>query len=139
MGNCKTYSQGFTTMALQLFLCHTIFLSGCNKALGLESGEISDGQITASSSYDSKLLAPFARLNLKRASITKGAWIAGSNNVNQWLQVDLSLQYNVTRVATQGRRAGYSDNGLLGTICCTVTMVSTFSTMRMKKEKRKVS
>ena len=122
MGNCKTYSQGFTIMALQLFLCHTIFLSGCNKALGLESGEISDGQITASSSYDSKLLAPFARLNLKRASITKGAWIAGSNNVNQWLQVDLSLQYNVTRVPTQGRRVFrqwvtgynllYSDDGV---------------------------
>ena len=48
--------------------------------------------------------------------------MAGSNNVNQWLQVDLSLQYNVTRVATQGRRVFrqwvtgynllYSDDGV---------------------------
>ena len=84
-------------------MSYNFFFSGCNKALGLESGEISDGQITASSSFHYTLLAPFARLNSKEASITKGAWIAGSNNVNQWLQVDLGLQYNVTRVATQGR------------------------------------
>ena len=105
-----------------LFMSYNFFLSGCNKALGLESGEISDGQITASSSFDSTVLAPFARLNIKQASKTHGAWIAGSNNVNQWLQIDLSLQYNVTRVATQGRRVFrqwvtgynllYSDDGV---------------------------
>lgn len=103
-------------------MSYNFFLSGCNKALGLESGEISDGQITASSSFDSTVLAPFARLNIKQASKRHGAWVAGSNNVSQWLQIDLSLQYNVTRVATQGRRVSrqwvtgynllYSDDGV---------------------------
>ena len=41
---------------------------------------------------------------MKATANNTGSWSAGSNNVNQWLQIDLSSQYiKVTRVATQGR------------------------------------
>ena len=71
----------------------------------MESGLIADGQITASSSFNVDHKPYVARLRLQ-ASLhiyNAGAWAAGANDVNQWLQVDLGLHYNVTRVATQGK------------------------------------
>jgi len=73
----------------------------------MESGSISDAQITASSEYrDSHFghyLAKDSRLN------TGTAWSAATNDASQWLQIDLGVQYpTVTRVATQGSSA-YSE------------------------------
>ena len=31
------------------------------------------------------------------------AWRAGEDNINQYLQIDLGIEYNITKVATQGR------------------------------------
>ena len=76
----------------------------CQEALGIESGAISDSQITASSQFDNDH-APFqSRLNFKLTGRKQGAWSALTNNGNQWLQVDLSIQFTtVTSIATQGR------------------------------------
>ena len=65
----------------------------------MESGDISDAQISASSHYtkDGDYSAKKARLNYK------GCWAAAKNNIHQWLQVDLGGYTKVTRVATQGR------------------------------------
>ena len=70
----------------------------------MENGAISDGQITASSKWDS-LHEPYqARLHFKGSPKKAAAWSAGANNINQWLQVDLGDQYtNITHIATQGR------------------------------------
>ena len=67
----------------------------------MESGDISDAQISASSHYtkDGDYSAKKARLNYK------GCWAAAKNNIHQWLQVDLGGYTKVTRVATQG--SGY--------------------------------
>ena len=68
----------------------------------MESGSISDAQITASSEYGSSFilvhhLAEDSRLH------TGTAWAAATNDASQWLQIDLGVQYpTVTRVATQG-------------------------------------
>ena len=82
----------------------------------MESGAISDGQITASSQHLYSY-APFhGRLQSGRH------WAAATKDLNQWLQVDLISQYTkVTRVATQGinenkqwvtgYRLGYSNDG----------------------------
>ena len=70
----------------------------------MEDGKISDGQISASSQLDSSHAVIQARLHFKATADKAGSWSARSNNVNQWLQIDLGSRHtNVTRVATQGR------------------------------------
>ena len=70
----------------------------------MENGMIFDRQITASSQLDACHAANQGRLNFKATANKAGSWSAGSNDSNQWLQVDLGSQYTkVTRVATQGR------------------------------------
>ena len=76
----------------------------------MESRAITDGQITASSEWnrnDYDHAAIQGRLHFTAGDGKTGAWSAGRNDDNQWLQVDLLGQYIVTRVATQGRN-GYS-------------------------------
>ena len=70
----------------------------------MESGLISDSQISASSEHDANYAAIQGRLNFQETSSKAGAWAAATSNVSQWLQVDLGSQFTkVTRVATQGR------------------------------------
>ncbi len=72
----------------------------------MESGAILDAQITASSQHSENHAANQSRLNFQRTGSIQGAWVAATNDVNQWLQVDLGSQYfQVTRVATQGRNS----------------------------------
>ncbi len=92
----------------------------CKRALGMESGAISDGQIIASSEYS---IASNGRLHLQPTGENAGCWAAGTIDLYQWLQVDLgSLNTIVTVVATQGRsdsnqwvtkyKLQYSNDGL---------------------------
>ena len=68
----------------------------------MQSGEISDGQLSASSERDSKHSATQSRLHFVNPD-GAGSWAAESNGTDQWLQVDLvNLHTRVTRVATQG-------------------------------------
>ncbi|KAL9989534.1 hypothetical protein ACROYT_G004096 [Oculina patagonica] len=76
-------------------------------ALGMESGAIADGQISASSEYGVGVSAIQARLNLK-SNIKRGGWEPAIKNVHQWLQIDLLKQNTrVKGVATQGRNDNY--------------------------------
>ena len=75
---------------------------GCAEPIGMESKAIPDSQITASSEWDQKLSGAQARLHSKSGSLL-GGWVAFTNNLHQWLQVDLGSYTTVTRVATQGR------------------------------------
>ena len=69
----------------------------------MESGAISDAQITASSEWNA-YHAPFqGRLHFHVVK-RMGGWSAGKKDLFQWLQIDLGSQYTkVTGVATQGR------------------------------------
>ena len=88
----------------------------------MESETISDAQISASSQLDDNHSARQARLHFKISGIKRGGWSALTNDLNQWLQVDLGSYSKVTRVATQGRNAynewvtryrlQYSDDGV---------------------------
>ena len=70
----------------------------------MESGVITDGQISASTEYNSNHAAIQGRLNFQHYPGKAASWCAGSKDVNQWMQVDLGNRYTkVTRVATQGR------------------------------------
>lgn len=70
----------------------------------MESGQITDGQITASSEYSPTNASYYGRLHHPETASKAGGWSASTNDVNQWLQIDLAdPQIQVTRVATQGR------------------------------------
>ena len=70
----------------------------------MEDGSISDGQISASSQLDSNHAAIHGRLHFKATAGKAGSWSARSNDVHQWLQIDLGSRHTeVARVATQGR------------------------------------
>lgn len=67
----------------------------------MQSRAISNAQVTAFTQWDGNL-APFqARLHHK----SSGSWSARTNDVNQWLQIDLGVRSRVTRVGSQGRYA----------------------------------
>ena len=74
----------------------------------MESGAITDAQISASSQYSSLYIhaANYSRLHFQGNGINVGGWSAATNNSRQWLQVDLgSYDNRVTRIATQGRHS----------------------------------
>ena len=78
----------------------------------MASGAISDGQISASSQWDGNHASSQGRLNFQAVPGKAGSWSALTNDANQWLQIDLGINWGnqhikVTRVATQGRN-GYS-------------------------------
>lgn len=82
----------------------------CQNALGMENGLISDVQLSASSRWNDLEGADRSRLHLTELwdpHLRSGAWIAKTNDINQWLQIDVlgvNRKYvRVTRVATQGR------------------------------------
>ena len=71
----------------------------------MENHTIADGQISASSQWRDRNAAFFARLNFKEnlSQGKAGAWSSATNDLNQWLQIDLQSYKKLTRVATQGR------------------------------------
>ncbi|XP_072019705.1 lactadherin-like [Amphiura filiformis] len=75
--------------------------------LGMANGNIIDDQITASSEYKSRSVAYDGRLNQEKAFVQDayhlGCWLAGKNDNNQWIQVNLMLPKLVTGLVTQGR------------------------------------
>ena len=89
----------------------------------MEDGSISDSQISASSQLDSNHAVTHGRLHFEATADKAGSWSARSNDVNQWLQIDLGSRHTeVARVATQGRndypqwvskyKLQYSDDGV---------------------------
>jgi len=72
----------------------------------MESGTISDAQITVSSQYSFNHAANHSRLHFQQNGIEAGGWSAAMSDSHQWLQIDLgSYDYRMTRVATQGRHS----------------------------------
>lgn len=72
----------------------------------MESGAISDSQLTASSELNSYHAIRRARLHTKETdAYSRGSWVSATNDLNQWYQVDLGKITPVTHVATQGRNS----------------------------------
>ncbi|XP_071380674.1 neuropilin-2a isoform X2 [Centroberyx affinis] len=70
----------------------------CSTAFGMESGKISDDQITASSSfYDNRWSPRQARLNND-----DNAWTPAEDSNKEYIQVDLHFLKVLTGIATQG-------------------------------------
>ena len=89
----------------------------------METRQIKDAQITASSKHNSNHSATQARLNSKAGGGKVGGWSAGYNDANQWIQVTLGGYTKLTGIATQGRNQvdqwvtnyylQYSDDGVI--------------------------
>uniref|UniRef100_A0A8C4H7J5 Neuropilin n=1 Tax=Dicentrarchus labrax TaxID=13489 RepID=A0A8C4H7J5_DICLA len=70
----------------------------CSMALGMESGKISDDQISASTTfYDNRWLPRQARLNND-----DNAWTPSEDSNKEYIQVDLHFLKVLTGIATQG-------------------------------------
>ncbi|XP_056903395.1 coagulation factor V isoform X1 [Takifugu flavidus] len=96
----KWYNKA--TLRMDFYGCE---LDGCSVPLGMESGLIEDHQITASSTVSkwySGTWRPFlGRLN-KEGTIN--AWQAKYNDMDQWLQVELTQVKKITGIVTQGAK-----------------------------------
>ena len=72
----------------------------------MQSGDIPDSAITASSSYNINSFAPsIGRLHFLSVGSGKyGSWAAQTNDANQWFQVDFGSWTKISAFATQGRQ-----------------------------------
>ena len=94
----------FKLPLLSLEIIMSFLCIACFDPLGMESRKITDGQITASTEFNSAHGATNARLNFKAGGGKTGAWSALRNDVHQWLQVDLGAKTEVTGIQIQGRQ-----------------------------------
>ena len=69
----------------------------------MENYQITAEQISASSQFDENYVPSHGRLNYMGDG---GAWAAKVIDLNQWIQIDLRVEANITFVATQGSYAG---------------------------------
>lgn len=104
-----SYITSLTSVEVNTLLYILLSLaSKCNKPLGMRNGRIRNGQITASSSFNSNQAAWYGRLGRVKSGRTIGGWCAKYKNTNQWLKVDFGRLMRVRKIATQGRQdAGY--------------------------------
>ena len=84
-------------------MVHSLCIA-CSEPLGLENKNITDAQITASTEYNAGHGASNGRLNFKAGGGKTGAWSARTNDLHQWLQVDLRAKTEVTAIKIQGRQ-----------------------------------
>ena len=69
----------------------------------MQSGQIPNSAITASSEYNANGSPFYARLMSTNAAGKYGGWLAKYNDIGQFLQVDFGKPVKVTKIATQGR------------------------------------
>lgn len=69
----------------------------CLEPLGMESGDISSEQISASSQYNSNWSPERSRLHYH-----ENGWTPSDDTVREWIQVDLGFLRFVTAIGTQG-------------------------------------
>ncbi|XP_059207067.1 EGF-like repeat and discoidin I-like domain-containing protein 3 isoform X2 [Centropristis striata] len=92
------------TLRMELVGCE---LNGCSEPLGMKSRLVSDGQLSASSSFrtwgiDTFTWHPqFARLDKQGKT---NAWSPANSNRSEWIQVDLEKTKRLTGIITQGAK-----------------------------------
>lgn len=70
----------------------------CRVPLGVEDKRITNGQLTASTYYNSNLSPWHGRLN------HRWSWSVRTRNNKQWLQVNFQQIYRISGICTQGRQ-----------------------------------
>ncbi|XP_021949331.1 discoidin domain-containing receptor 2 [Folsomia candida] len=94
----------FLHLYCHLSLVEGLDLSQCNMPLGMESNELPDEDLSASSSFEPGTVGPQnGRLNQDRLG---GAWCPKSqvtSEYQEWLQIELHTVHVITATETQGR------------------------------------
>ena len=96
-----------TIVALNTFCCKLGFEPPklqCQSELGMKSGKIPDSAITVTTVYSQYYGPERARLDTVKSGSFYGAWIPKTQDMGQWIQVDLGKIAKITRIATQGRQ-----------------------------------
>ena len=106
----------------------------CRNPLGMESGQIPNSAITASSQLTPAYGPENARLHFKGTPGRLGAWILLRNDHGQWLQVDFGRETQVTGIATQGITMQHTGSRV--THCNTVMTVHTSTNTSRKRTPR---
>ena len=75
----------------------------CNTALGMENYGITSDQLSESSKANDVAGADYGRLDRPNTDTSSGSWRAGTEDQNQWIQVDFNSSTVVTAIVTQGR------------------------------------
>ena len=75
----------------------------CHEQLGVESGDLVDSQLTASTDMMNGTAIPHWRLNQPASAGIPGGWLPSTSNSKPWLQVLLYRETSVTGVVVQGR------------------------------------
>ncbi|XP_071958874.1 uncharacterized protein [Antedon mediterranea] len=78
----------------------------CEEPMGMESYEIQDYSIQASSVQQLGTNQHRARLNSQQIENAQGGWQPLNSNSNQWIQVNLGWLKVITGVVTQGKHGG---------------------------------
>ena len=76
----------------------------CQSELGMKSGKIPDSAITATTIYSQFHGPERARLDTVKSGSYAGAWVPKTQDMGQWIEVDLGKYTKITRIATQGRQ-----------------------------------
>uniref|UniRef100_A0A671Y6R3 Neuropilin n=1 Tax=Sparus aurata TaxID=8175 RepID=A0A671Y6R3_SPAAU len=91
------FSANYTIRERSLPPGHEDEAFACVEPLGMESGEISSEQITASSQYNSNWSPERSRLNYQ-----ENGWTPSDDTIREWIQVDLGFLRFISAVGTQG-------------------------------------
>ncbi|XP_061835052.1 neuropilin-1a-like isoform X1 [Nerophis lumbriciformis] len=91
------FSANYTIRERSLPPGHTEEDFSCMEPLGMESGEISSEQISASSQYNANWSPERSRLNYQ-----ENGWTPSDDTVREWIQVDLGFLRFITAIGTQG-------------------------------------
>ena len=102
----------------------------CSQALGLESGKVSDSQLSASSHFPNSLSPSEGRLNNKKAWCTYLS--------KQYLQIDLLKVRHVSALATQGYKGFFHNYVETYEIKYSYDGVKWFDYQKKKNGKKKV-
>ncbi|XP_040924066.1 neuropilin-1a-like isoform X2 [Betta splendens] len=91
------FSANYTIRERSLLPGHEDEEFHCMEPLGMESGDITPKQISASSQYNSNWSHERSRLNYR-----ENGWTPSDDTVREWIQVDLGFLRFVTAIGTQG-------------------------------------
>ncbi|XP_053294497.1 neuropilin-1a [Pleuronectes platessa] len=91
------FSANYTIRERSLPLGHEDEDFACMEPLGMESGEVSTEQISASSQYNPNWSPERSRLNYQ-----ENGWTPSDDTVREWIQVDLGFLRFITAIGTQG-------------------------------------
>ena len=107
--SCLLLCKADTTVVLFVWFSAFLWLGfehpklECQSELGMKSGNIPNSAISATSSWNQYYGPERARLNTVKSGSFRGAWVAETQDIGQFIEVDLGKITKITRLATQGR------------------------------------